>query len=155
MDKPVKLDDIIQEIEMQTDETSSFLNIRTGEIVTISDEEFRAAEEDESIELFPEWQHEFINIAKEILYGDDYISLPSKFDIHEYSIMEKFCLSIMDDKISDILYNSIKGRGAFRRFKDNIHKYNLVEDWYRFRDEAIKQIAIEWCKVNGINYIEE
>ena len=117
LNKPVKLDDIIQGIEMQTDESSSFLNIRTGEVVTISDEEYSTAEEDKSIDLFPEWQHKLINIAKEILHSNDYISLPSKFDIHEYRIMEKFCLSITDDKISDLLYDSIKGRGAFRRYK--------------------------------------
>ncbi len=67
MNKPVKLDDIIDGMEMQTGESSSFLNIRTGKIVTISDEEPRAAEEDKSIDMFPEWQHELINIAKGIL----------------------------------------------------------------------------------------
>lgn len=71
MNKPVKLDDIIDGMEMQTDKSLSFLNIRTGEIVTISDEESRAAEEDKSIDMFPEWQHELINIAKEILHNHD------------------------------------------------------------------------------------
>lgn len=49
------------------------------------------------IEDFPEWEHENIKAAKEILETDDYISLPAKFDIHEYAIMEQFCLSINDD----------------------------------------------------------
>ena len=155
MDKPVKLEDIIDGIEMQTDESSSYLNIKTGEVVIISDEESSAAEEDKPIDSFPEWQHELINKAKEILQSNDYISLPSKFQVHEYRIMEKFCLSITDDQIRDILYYSIKGSGAFQRFKDNIYKYNLEEEWYKFRDEAIKRIAIEWCEDNGINYIEE
>jgi len=155
MDKPVKLEDIIDGIEMQTDESSSYLNIKTGEVVIISDEESSAAEEDKPIDSFPEWQHELINKAKEILQSNDYISLPSKFQVHEYRIMEKFCLSITDDQIRDILYYSIKGSGAFQRFKDNIYKYNLEEEWYKFRDEAIKRIAIEWCEDKGINYIEE
>ncbi len=155
MDKPVKLEDIIDGIEMQTDESSSYLNIKTGEVVIISDEESSAAEEDKPIDSFPEWQHELINKAKEILQSNDYISLPSKFQVHEYRIMEKFCLSITDDQIRDILYYSIKGSGAFQRFKDNIYKYNLEEEWYKFRDEAIKRIAIEWCEDNGINYTEE
>jgi hypothetical protein len=155
MGKPVKLEDIIDGLEMQTDESTSYLNIKTGEVAIVSDEESSAAEEDKSVDLFPEWQHELISKAKEILYSNDYISLPSKFDVHEYSIMEKYCLSIDDDQIRDILYYSIKGSGAFRRFKDNIYEYNLEEEWYKFRDEAIKQIAIEWCEDNGINYIEE
>jgi hypothetical protein len=143
MGKPVKLEDIIDGLEMQTDESTSYLNIKTGEVAIVSDEESSAAEEDKSVDLFPEWQHELISKAKEILYSNDYISLPSKFDVHEYSIMEKYCLSIDDDQIRDILYYS------------NIYEYNLEEEWYKFRDEAIKQIAIEWCEDNGINYIEE
>lgn len=91
-------------------------------------------------------------IAQEVLSEDYYISLPSQFDIHEYSIMEKFCLSINDDNLQDIMYSSIKGNGAFRRFKDNIHRYHIAEDWYKYRDEAIKQIAIEWCEDNEIRY---
>jgi len=32
---------------------------------------------------------------------DDYIELSTKFDIHEYSIMEKFCLFLNDEELSD------------------------------------------------------
>ncbi|WP_425429451.1 hypothetical protein [Desulfoscipio geothermicus] len=50
------------------------------------------------------------------------------------------------------MYSSIKGSGAFRRFKDNIHRYQIAKNWYKYRDEAIKRIAIEWCEGNGIRY---
>lgn len=78
--------------------------------------------------------------------------MPSEFDIHEYRIMERFCLSLENDKLRDIMYYSIKGKGAFRRFKNNIRKYNLEQDWYEYRDEALRTIAIEWCEENGIEY---
>jgi len=148
----VDLEEIIQGIEAQSAEMSSFLNLKTGEVVLITDEELRAAKEDEPLEKFPDWLRESIAIAQEILEEDYYISLPSQFDIHEYSIMERFCLSIDDDNLRDVMYNSIKGSGAFRRFKDNICRYHIEEDWYRYRDEAIKKIAIEWCVDNGIGY---
>lgn len=148
----VNLDEIIEGIELQTDECSSYLNIKTGKVVFITSEEFRAAEEDEPIDKYPEWQRESIEIAREILFGEDYLALPSKYDIDEYSIMEKFCFSIENKKISNYLYNSIRGKGAFRRFKNIINKYNLENDWYRFRDKKIRQIAIDWCEYNGIEY---
>jgi hypothetical protein len=151
----VKLNNIIEGMEFQSDETSSYLNKRAGEVVTITEDQFRAAEDDEPIEDFPEWQHEKIKTAKEILETDDYLSLPSKFDIHEYEIMERFCLSITDDEIRDSMYRSIKGSGAFRRFKENIHRYNMAEDWYKYREEAIKQIAIDWCEENDIEFIDK
>ena len=150
----VKLDDIIEGMEFQSDESTSYLNKNTGKVVTISEEEFTAARDDEPIEDFSEW-HEDIRTAKEILETENYIPLPTKFDIHEYNIMERFCLSIKDEEISNIMYDSIKSSGAFKRFKRNIDQYNIEEDWYEYRDAAIKEIAIEWCKDNNIEFTEE
>ena len=104
---------------------------------------------------FPDWQQESIKIAQEILENDDYIPLPDKYEIHEYDIMEKFCLSINDDELRDIMYYSIKGSGAFRRFKDNILRYDIEEDWYKFREEAFREITVEWCEYNKVSFIEK
>ena len=149
----VKLDDIIEGLEFQSDERHSFLDKRTGEVVSISDEEMQAAEDDEPIEDFPDWQQDLVRIAKEIVdETGDYIALPTKFDIHEYSIMEKFCLSLNDSEMSDTLYSLIKGSGAFRRFKDAIHEYDIADDWYKYRNDVLKETAIEWCQENGIEF---
>jgi hypothetical protein len=53
---------------------------------------FRAAEDEDDLSGYPEWGQEAIQVAGEVLGSDDYISLPSQFDIHEYKIMEEFCL---------------------------------------------------------------
>jgi hypothetical protein len=149
----VKLDDIIEGLESQSSEASSFLDNKTGQVVLITDEEIYAAEDDEPIEDFPEWQRDQVRIAKQILINiTDYIGLPSKFDIHEYSIMEKFCLSLNDDEMSDNLYSVIKGSGAFGRFKNAIHEYDIAGDWYKYRNDALKEIAIEWCQENDIEF---
>ena len=150
----VKLKDIIEGMEFQSDEGSSHLNTTTGEVVYITDEEVRAAEDETPLDQFPEWQHEVIRLAKEFIESDDYLELPTKFDIHEYRIMERFCLSVDDDDMRDNLCNAIRGRGAFRRFKDRIHEYGIADDWYTYRDEALRKIAIDWCEGNGIQYTE-
>ena len=151
-----KLDDIIEALEFQSCERHSFLDKRSGQVVSVSDEEMRAAEDDEPNENFPDWQQDLIRIAKEIIKDTgDYISLPSKFDIDDYSIMEKFCLSIEDSQISDSLYDLIKMSGAFRRFKDAIHEYDIADDWYKYRGDALKQIAIDWCEENNIEFDEQ
>jgi hypothetical protein len=152
----VKLDDIIEALEFQSDESHSFLDKRTGEVVSISDEEMRAAEDDEPIEDFSDWQQDLVRIAKEIVdETGNYVELPTKFDIDEYSIMEKFCLSLSDSEMSDTLYSSIKGSGAFRRFKDAIHEYDIADDWYKYRNDALKEIAVEWCQEKGIEFDEQ
>jgi len=81
--------------------------------------------------------------------------LPTKFDIHEYSIMEKFCYSVKNEQIADALCNAIRGSGAFRRFKDEIQRRGIAEDWYKFRGEAILKIARDWCEANEIDYIDD
>ena len=150
----VKLKDIIEGMEFQTDEGASHLNTTTGEVVYIADEEVRAAEDETPLDHLPEWQHEVIRVAKDFLESGDYLPLPSKFDIHEYRIMERFCLSVDDDERRDDLFNAIQGSGAFRRFKDKVHEYGIADDWYKYRDEALREIAIEWCEEHGILYVE-
>jgi len=151
----VKLEDIIDGLECQSDESSSFLDKTTGKVVLISDYEMRAAEDDEPIEDFPDWEQDLLRIAKEIVdETGNYIALPTKFDIHEYSIMERFCLSLDDAEMSDTLYSLITGGGAFRRFKDAIHEYGIADDWYKYRNDVLKEIAIEWCKEKGIEFEE-
>lgn len=153
MSKPVKLSEIIDGMESQTYEGRCFLNRETGEIIGISDYEFRAVEEESSLESCPEWQRDLIQTAKQILDDDKgkYIALPLRFDIDEYSMMENFALSV-DDEISDCLYAAIKERGAFRRFKDEVARFEIEEDWYKFRDEKYKELAIEWCEYNNIEF---
>jgi hypothetical protein len=154
----VKLSEIIEGIEFQSDERSSYLNRLTGDVVMITDEEIRAAEEGNSLDDYPEWQLDSIEQAKDILADetdDKYISLPSRVDVHEYNIMERFCLTVADKDVSDSLYLAIKGKGAFSRFKDAVHRYEIAEDWYKFRDDYIKQIAKDWCKENDIEYTED
>jgi len=155
MEPLVRLKDVIQEMDGLSDEYRAFLNIRTGEFITLSDEELSAAEEGKNVEDFPEWQQEMIQKAGEVLLSDDYRELPGKFDIHEYSIMEKFCYAVEDDDLSRRLLNSIRGRGAFRYFKDTIHDYGIAEDWYEFREQAFMSIARDWLESHNIAYSDD
>jgi len=152
----VKLDEIIEGLEFQSDERHSFLDKRTREVVSISDEEMRVAEDEDPIEDFPDWEQDLVRIAKEIVdETGNYIELPTKFDINEYSIMEKFCLSLNDAEMCETFYNLIKGGGAFGRFKNAIHEYDIADDWYKYLNNALKEIAIEWCQEKGIEFDEQ
>ena len=105
MTVPVKLKDVIEGLEFLTEEGSSYLNTVTGEVVYVTTEELRAAEEEQPLEDFPEWQHDAIRIAGEIIETDHYLPLPDRFEINEYRMMERFCLSVDDDDLRDDLYN--------------------------------------------------
>src|SRR5919201_4903798 len=150
----VKLQDILEGMDFQSDEQSSFLHLTTGEVVSVTDEELRAAENDAPLEGFPGWQHDAIRIAGEIIETDHYLPLPDRFEINEYQIMERFCLSVDDEDMRDDLCDAIRGRGAFRRFKDRIQAYGIAEDWYQYRDAALRESAMAWCEAHEIPYME-
>jgi len=79
------------------------------------------------------------------------IFLPSRYEIHEYSIMERFVYTL-DGEMYEELAFAINGRGAFRNFKHLIHRYNIHENWYDFRERAFIRIAKEWCDSHDIEY---
>jgi hypothetical protein len=147
-----KIVKIADELQMQFDESSAYLNTVDGEVYIISDQELSAAEECDPIDDFPDWQQQNIRIAQEIISADNYIKLPSKYDVHEYAIMEEFCNSAVDSKISDAMQIAIQGKGAFGRFKDACHRFGIIDQWYSFKTEALKEIAIAWCKDNNLEY---
>lgn len=156
--KPVKLKDVIEKLEFADDNFKSYYSKETGDIFSLSVEELRIAEDsedDDDFSRYPEWQRELIKEAIDVIENwEKYIELPDRYKINEYGIMEDFCLSIRDERIREDMCHSINGRGAFRRFKDKIYHYDLEKEWYSFRDNALRGIAISWCEENGIIYFE-
>ena len=154
----VKVSDIIDCISFQAHNTACYLDRERGELFSISKEQLRAAMESDELGGYPEWQKEQIQLARKILADEKeekYIAIPAKFVSHEYSTMENFCISLDDEKISKPLCQAIFGGGAFNRFNNNIHKYGLADDWYKYRYNSIKRIIIDWCEANNIEYVEK
>ena len=54
--------------------------------------------------------------------------------------------------ISATLHRAIKGSRAFRRFKEGVHRFDIADEWYRYKDEAIRNIAKRWYEENNIEY---
>ena len=152
----IKLSKLIEGFEFQSEMSESYLDKETGEIFFISEDD-RFALENPDMEP-PEWQKEHLERIKPLLEDFDqerYIGLPSEFDFNEYSVMEKFIASLSSNKLQDSLWNAIEGRGAFRRFKDRIAQYGIDNQWYSYRDAAVKQFIIDWCEVEGIPYVDD
>lgn len=120
--------------------------------MTLGNAEIRVVEEEHDLVDYPDWQQEVIRKTSQVLNSNDYLLLPSKFDIHEYSIMQQFCDEIEDGELSNELLFQIRGSGAFRRFKHALHRYHIADDWYRYRHKALEEIAIAWLEENGIEY---
>ncbi len=131
----VKLDDIIEALQETSQEIDFYYNPDNKEIFMSNIGDYEDLNEDELDELF----------AKSIM-------LPTRYEINEYSMMESFIETIDDKTIHNQLLIAINGQGAFRRFKDTCLNFDIIEKWYKFRDEKYKKIAIDWCNKNSIDY---
>jgi hypothetical protein len=143
---------LADELEGLDSEHVAFLNPQTGDLVTLSLEEIRTVEKDLPNDTYPEWQQALMMQARAVLASEAYLQLPTSRDIHEYTIIERFCNAVADGHARTILLNQIRGSGAFRRFKQTIEQVGLVEEWYRFRRAAFEEIAIRWLEAQQIQY---
>jgi hypothetical protein len=148
----VKLDDLINEIDFQMDETFTYINTHTGEVITLTREEIRAAEDEEPIEKFPDWQRENIETAIKIIEdeNDAYLDFTLRNEYHEYEIIEEFIGTLSEDEVREELFGAIQGRGAFRRFKDGIIEHGVEKQWYEFKEKKLKELVIEWCEAKDL-----
>ncbi|RSD13123.1 UPF0158 family protein [Amycolatopsis eburnea] len=69
-----------------------------------------------------------------------------------YEDMADFADGISDERAGRRLERAIRGRGAFRRFKDELHEEypELLESWYKFRDTRAQRRAVEWLADNAL-----
>lgn len=141
----VPLKTVIDAVESAFDGWSQFLDIKTMEIESLPDEDS---------EFF---DVEYAELSEKIDEGwkTRYFTLPDKYDIHEYSIIQRFVYDLPEGRLQDELCRAIRGGGAFRRFKDTIRYYDMEQQWYDYRAQAYRQIAIDWCEVNGFEYSDE
>ncbi|MEN8179102.1 MAG: UPF0158 family protein [Pseudomonadota bacterium] len=154
--KPISLQSVVDEMGVFGDEMTAYINKKTGELFTVGDEEARLIEDgDEDDDFIPEWQKQILPKVREVLESNDFIPLPDKFEIHEYSIMERFCLSVEDNDLRDKLLNTIHGRGAFHRFKDIIHRKEIQDDWYSYRNAVMKKIAADFLEAEEITFVDD
>lgn len=151
MDGIVKLNEIIEGMDMLGFERVVLLHIKTGKVISVVESILRDAEEDERADDV----EEELELAYDIIDNDNhYLELPSEYEIHEYRMMEDFCYTIENEKEQDTLLRAISGKGAFRRFKDTIGYLGVDRDWYDYRYERYKQIAIRFCERNNLEYEE-
>ena len=69
-----------------------------------------------------------------------------------YEDMADFAEGISDETAGRRLARAIRGRGAFRRFKDELQEEypDLLDVWYAFRDARAQRRAVEWLVDNSL-----
>lgn len=152
-----------------------FLDLETGEIVMTTGEERDILEDvyeqygdPETGEVdwakvlpeldIPEWQKDNIPLADRVEtgFGTRYIAIPQVESYEGYNDMVAFIETVSNPRLQERLERAIRGRGAFRRFKDVLLDYPKErERWFRFKDDLVHERILEWLDEMGIELIED
>ena len=80
--------------------------------------------------------------------------LHNRYNFHDSEIIEEYINSVNNEKIQKELEFSFYGKGKYRKFKDTLARHNILDNYYKFREKYLKEIAIEWCNENKLEYEE-
>jgi len=160
----ITLKEIVEAIDEQCDEEHDGLYDRQMQNIVFLDSMSCVDYESEDIEDLPDWQQEEAKLHKLIQEDDEkswsdenyqrrFVKLPRKFDVHEYRLMELFSAE-QDGNVAVELSRAIRGKGAFRYFRDTIKRLGLSNKWYEYRQEHLLELAEEFCEANGIEFKE-
>lgn len=146
----VDLARLTDELDSLFEGTTVYVNRRTGEIVSVMDSDVGAIEDGEE-DFEPEGGDEILPLLHAIVESGDWVAMPDQFEIHEWQIMSDFADS-MGGPVGDELTRAIRGRGAFRMFKDAIYRRGIHDEWFAFKREAVEQIAVRALEAESIPY---
>jgi len=138
MDKiEIDLDELVFALEWRSDETASYLDMETGQIVTVSD-------------LFDD---EGLQSRDEIEENPKRYRYIEPIDSNEsFRMMARFVDSLPEGEAQKVLAKSLQRRSPFRNFKDDLYDFPDVQNqWYKFHAEQLVQMAKEWLEAEEID----
>jgi hypothetical protein len=136
---PIRWTELETAFERNSPDTESFINAKTGEVVTIVDGQPEAAE----------------LRSRVIAGGTGYVKVEPASSREQYKWMERFVVSVQDEALRERLVISIDGKGAFRRFKDVLLNYPAErERWFSFRAGLLHWHMQQWLEREEIEPAE-
>jgi hypothetical protein len=121
--------------EHNAPETHSYLDLKTGQVVTI-------------VESRPEDDEKRMMIRRG---NGRFIHLEPASSREQYRWMERFVASVEDGSLRERLILAIDGKGAFRRFKDVLLSYPVERDrWFSYRSNLLRIYINKWLEAQDI-----
>ena len=147
----ISLREVVEALDLQSDELSSYLDPDSGEIITFNEEEAGIAERG-NWDSAPQWMRETLPKIKRALEDERILELPDRVHIDEWRMMQDFADQQTDCHCRVALSDAVHGSGAFRLFRRTIVQLGIEEQWRRYRDKAMERVARDWLEENGLKY---
>jgi hypothetical protein len=145
------------QVIMITSETRSELEAIYDEIYSAGDKQYMAFAEALQQRGLPDWQQAMIVEADQVERGFRvrYIRVPEADSHTDYRNMEEFIITVRETRLQGRLEGAIQGPGSFRRFRDVLARHPQErERWFAFKDQRLRQRALEWLAEQGIEIDE-
>lgn len=127
--------EIAEALENSSSDVSWRIDLTAQEVIPILDPTL--VDED----CMPENGHQMIDI-----------DVPSSRE--GFEIMEDFKSQCPDDRQQDMLDFALEQRHPFSAFKNAVYRIGIQEEWFEYRNAAMKEKAKEWMKENKVNFID-
>ncbi|MCK3976297.1 hypothetical protein HCC58_06645 [Streptococcus suis] len=134
--------DVVDSLQMISQGDRYYYDSHIDELVYLSVGEFRIESRDGLEEEIEE------DVAGR------FVGLPTYYDFNPYTFMELYISDLTDGDLSGRLSRAIRGRGAFRRFKNELERCDRFEEWYAFETQCYKELVLEWCQENKIAIVD-
>jgi hypothetical protein len=172
----VDLDELERALEdMPSDlsyEITAVLDIEIGEVIFITpddryalnavleqigDAEIDSPAFEEALQArVPEWERESVRKAARVEhdFGQRYIPIEADDPHADYGDMEAFVETVQDEQLQRRLDRGIRGRGAFRFFREELDDYpEERKRWFQFKSDRARERALEWLQLHDIEPI--
>jgi hypothetical protein len=145
------------------------LDTQTGEVLSyesgIEDELLTGAD----ISYRPKWQEGEVAAARRVLRAcgdllepgeeadqvgepDRYVRIPRIETGEAYETMEDFAETVRNAHMRELLDVALRGKGAFRRFKDVLLDYPAErERWFEFESRRQRETIEAWAREQGVD----
>lgn len=97
-------------------------------------------------------EYEELTDRIEVDEEERYYYLPSSYVFHDSELIEEYISGIENENIQEELEDAFYGKGKYKSFKEILRKYKIENDYYNYREEYLKSMAMEWCEKNRIEY---
>jgi hypothetical protein len=128
---PINWTDLETAFERNSPDTESFLDTRTGEVVSVTEGAIDYTEQRGKVQAG----------------GEAYVRIEPAASREQYKWMERFVVGVTDEPLRERLVIAIDGKGAFRRFKDVLLNYPTErERWFSYRSELLHWAMAKWLE---------
>jgi hypothetical protein len=128
---PINWTDLETAFERNSPDTESFLDLRSGEVVTVTQGAIDYTEQRTKVQTG----------------GDGFLRIEPAASREQYKWMERFVSHVTDEPLKERLIIAIDGKGAFRRFKDVLLNYPTErERWFTYRADLLHWQMQKWLE---------